>query len=61
MRWITSCRARRLILLSAIAAGWLLPTSGCGGSNSGTMVPTPTEHGKKNREMEEFMKTQKAK
>jgi hypothetical protein len=61
MRWFTSCRALRLLLLGAIAAGWLLPTCGCGGSDSGTVVPSTAEHGKKNKEMENFMKTQQAK
>ena len=60
MRWFTSCRARRL-LLGAVAAGLFLPSAGCGGSGSGTVVPTTAEHGKKNKEMEEFMKTQQAK
>jgi hypothetical protein len=55
-----SSRAR-LLLLGALAAGFLLPFGGCGGSGSGTVVPNTSEHGKKNKEMEDFMKSQQGK
>jgi hypothetical protein len=62
MRRNASNRAGRF-LLGLIVAGSLLPIeSGCGGGGAapGTVVQPSVEHTKRNKEMENFMKTQGA-
>jgi hypothetical protein len=60
MRWVASTRTGRL-LLGVIFAGCLLPVDGCSTSDSGSVVKPSSDHAKRNKEMEEFMKKQGSK